>query len=251
VIDYDSELRALRPHLRAAAGVEPGERVLDVGCGAGQSTRDAARDAAPGPVVGIDTDAQLLERARRLTADAGLDNATYVLGDAQVHAFPRAEYDVAISRFGTMFFADPTAAFANIGRALRPHGRLALLVWQARERNAWAIAIDRALADPPPSALDPFSLGEPATVTRTLADAGFDGIELDEVHEPIFYGADSAEALEFVSAFQCTRTALAAMSPADADQALERLRRMLDEHRTPEGVAFDSRAWVITGRRAA
>ena len=250
MIDYDSELRALRPHLRAAAAVQPGERVLDVGCGAGQSTRDAARAAAPAPVVGIDIDEQLLERARRLTADEGLDNVTYVLGDAQTHPFADGEFDVAISRFGTMFFADPVAAFTNIGRALRPRGRLALLVWQASERNEWATEIDRALADPPPSALDPFSLGEPATARRTLADAGFEEVELSDVREPIFYGADSSEALEFVRAFQSTRAALAAMSPADAGQALERLRRTLDEHRTSDGVVFDSRAWVITGRRA-
>ena len=252
MIDYDSELRALHPHLRAAAAVEPGERVLDIGCGAGESTRDAARAAAPGPVLGIDIDERLLERARRLTADEGLDNVTYVLDDAQVHAFPSAEYDIAISRFGTMFFAGPVAAFTNIGRALRPHGRLALLVWQTSERNEWAREIGRALGGPPSSGPDPFSLGEPATVRRTLAGAGFDEIRFDEVHEPIFYGDHGAAALEFVRGFQSTREALAAMAPADAERALERLRRTLDEHRTPDdGVAFDSRAWIITARRAA
>jgi SAM-dependent methyltransferase len=252
VIDYDSELRALHPHLRAAAAVQPGERVLDVGCGAGESTRDAARAAAPGQVLGIDIDEQLLDQARRRSTDAGLDNAMYVLADAQVHPFPSASYDVAISRFGTMFFADPAAAFANIGRALRPGGRLALLVWQAHERNEWAVEIDRALGDPPADGMDPFSLGEPATVRRTLAAAGFDAVDLADVREPIFYGADSAAALDFVRAFQCTRTALAAMSPVDAARALDRLRRLLEEHQTADaGVAFDARAWVITARRAA
>jgi SAM-dependent methyltransferase len=244
MLDYDSELRAHYPHLIAAAAVGPGEHVLDIGCGAGQSTRDAGRAAAPGHVLGIDVDERLLELARRRLE--GLENVSYVRGDAQVHPFPSGHYDVAISRFGTMFFADPAAAFANVARALRADGRLAMLVWQSQERNEWASAIERALEHPPLSALDPFSLGDPATVRRTLGAAGFTDIELAEVREPVFYGT---EALEFVCTFQSTRDALAAMPPAAADRALERLRRTLDEHRTADGVAFDSRAWVITGRR--
>jgi ubiquinone/menaquinone biosynthesis C-methylase UbiE len=254
-VDYDSELRALHPHLRAAARVGRGERVLDIGCGAGESTRDAGRSAAPGPVLGIDVDEQLLDRARRLTAAEGLDNVTYVRGDAQVHPFPDESYDVAISRFGTMFFADPVAAFTNIGRALRPRARLVLLVWQARERNEWASVIDGALcgASRPPvpaRASDPFSLGDTATVRGILDHAGFREIRLDEVRAPVFYGDDSAAALAFVRAFHSTREALATMAPDDADRALERLRQALDEHRTADdGVALDSRAWIITARR--
>jgi SAM-dependent methyltransferase len=252
VVDYDSELRALHPHLRAAAAVSRGERVLDVGCGAGASTREAGRAAAPGPVLGVDVDAQQLERARALTAAEGLDNVTYLCADAQTHPFPRAAYDLAISRFGTMFFADPVAAFANLARTLRADGRLALLVWQAPERNEWAVEIDRALggAGRRP-AEQAFSLGDPGTVRRILAVAGFTGVRLEHVHEPIFYGSDGAAALEFVRGFQSTREALATMSPDDADRALERLRELMDAHHTPDdGVVFDSRAWIITGRRA-
>jgi SAM-dependent methyltransferase len=243
VIDYDGELRALYPHLRAAAAVAPGERVLDIGCGAGQTTRDAARAAAPAPVLGIDISEALLARAR----DAeGPENVTYVRGDAQTHQFPEAGYDLAISRFGTMFFADPAAAFANIRRALRPGGRLVQLVWQARERNDWAAEIDRALGGPPVPE-EAFSLGEP-DVARGLLD-GFREVEFEEVREPVFYGPDAAAALELVSAFRATAEALARMTPADADDALERLRTMLDAHRGADGVALGARAWVITARR--
>jgi SAM-dependent methyltransferase len=244
VIDYDGELRALYPHLREAAAVTRGERVLDVGCGAGQSTRDAARAAAPGPVVGVDVSEALLDQAR--TRSAGLANASYVLADAQTHPFPAAEFDVAISRFGTMFFADPPAAFANIARALRPGGRLVMLIWQAYERNAWVTEIDRALgAAPPPS--EAFSLGDPAIVREVLA--GYGDVRLEEVREPVFYGDDGEAAVEFVSAFKSTSDALAPMAPAEAERALARLRALMDAHRTDAGVAFDSRAWIVTARR--
>jgi acyl-CoA synthetase (AMP-forming)/AMP-acid ligase II len=90
----------------------------------------------------------MLERARQLTAAEPLDNVRYELGDAQVHRFDPAGFDVAISRFGTMFFSDSAAAFANIAAALRPEARLVLLVWQRYEQNEWAQAIDAAFATP-------------------------------------------------------------------------------------------------------
>jgi ubiquinone/menaquinone biosynthesis C-methylase UbiE len=256
MIEYDDELRAHNERLRAAVGVRPGDHVLDIGCGAGQSTRDAARVAAPGRVLGIDISAQLLERARQRTAAEGLDNVTYELGDAQVHPFAPEQYDLAISRFGTMFFADPVAAFSNIARALRPGARVVLLVWQSHERNEWAAAIDTALSGPagPPTAKadDAFSLGDPATTTRILDRAGFRTIHFSDVHEPVFYGDDSAAALEFVRRFQCTSDALARLSPADSARALERLRDTLAAHQDGQhGVVFDSSAWIITARRRA
>jgi ubiquinone/menaquinone biosynthesis C-methylase UbiE len=116
---YDAELRRHNEHFRAAADVQPGGHVLDVGCGAGQSTRQAARAAVDGSALGMDPSAPMLERARRLSDDEGLRNVSYQQGDAETHPFPPAHFDLCISRFGTMFFADPIAAFANIGRALR------------------------------------------------------------------------------------------------------------------------------------
>ncbi len=249
MVTYDEELRAHNARLRAATGIRAGERVLDVGCGAGQSTREAARAAAPGRVLGIDVSAPGLERARRLTAAEGLDNVSYEQADAQAHDFDPEAFDVAISRFGTMFFADPVAAFANIARALRPEGRLVALVWQRRVDNEWAVAIDDALRA---LTLDgsPFSLGDPEAARRLLAGAGFDDIGFEDVDEPMYFGADVAEALEWVSGFQDVSAALARFEPAARDHALERLRDTLGAHHSADrGVVFDSRAWVISAKR--
>jgi ubiquinone/menaquinone biosynthesis C-methylase UbiE len=101
---YDAELRAHHEHLRAAYGISPGDEVLDIGCGTGLTTRDAARAAAPGRVVGVDVSERMLQRARQLTAAERLANVRYERGDAQVHRFDPARFDVAISRFGTMFW---------------------------------------------------------------------------------------------------------------------------------------------------
>ena len=116
----------------------------------------------------------MLERARRLSDDEGLANITYQQADAQVHRFPPTRFDLCISRFGTMFFADPVAAFTNIGRALRPAARLVLLVWQERDRNEWATAIRQALtaAAATPRGPDPFSLADPTVTEGILAAAG-------------------------------------------------------------------------------
>lgn len=128
---FDEEVRPYNERFRAAARVRPGDRVLDIGCGTGQSTREAARAAVGGSVLGVDLSAQAVELARRLSEQEGLRNVTFRQADAQVHRFPPRHFDLCISRFGTMFFADPVAAFANTGTALRPGGRLVILVWQA------------------------------------------------------------------------------------------------------------------------
>ena len=142
-IDYDAELRLHYVALRRALALTHDDRVLDIGCGAGQTTRDAARIATAGSAVGIDLSAPMIQRARELTEAEGLPNVTFVHGDAQVHPFPPAHFDVAISRFGTMFFGDSVAAFANIARALHPRARLVMMVWQAHERNEWSVAFEQ------------------------------------------------------------------------------------------------------------
>jgi SAM-dependent methyltransferase len=250
---YDAELRAHHEHLRAAYGIGPGDEVVDIGCGTGLTTREAARAAAPGGVVGVDVSERMLERARHLTAAEGLGNVGYELGDAQTHRFDRAGFDVAISRFGTMFFSDPPAAFANIAAALRPGARLVMLVWQRREHNEWAQAIDAALgeaAQPPPPDADPFSLGDADITAGILEGAGFEGVRFEDVHEPVLYGHDLDAALEFVLGFQCTSAALASLSDGDAASTVERLRQMLAAHHGDErGVVLDARSWLITARR--
>jgi SAM-dependent methyltransferase len=250
---YDAELRAHHEHLRAAYGISPGDEVLDIGCGTGLTTREAARAAAPGRVVGVDVAERMLERARQVTAAERLDNVRYELGDAQVHRFDPAGFDVAISRFGTMFFSDPAAAFANIAAALRPEARLVLLVWQRLEQNEWARAIDAALGDaaqPPPPGADPFSLGDAEATARILVGAGFDDTRFEDVHEPVLYGDELDAALAFVRGFQNTSAALASLSDAEAARTVERLRETLAAHYIEErGVVLDSRSWLITARR--
>jgi SAM-dependent methyltransferase len=250
---YDAELRAHQEHLRAAYGISSGDEVLDIGCGTGLTTREAARAAAPGRVVGVDVSERMLERARQVAAAERVDNVRYELGDAQVHRFDPAGFDVAISRFGTMFFSDPPAAFANIAAALRPEARLVLLVWQPHEHNEWALAIDAALgaaARPPQSGADPFSLGDAEATASILEGAGFDGMRFEDVHEPVLYGHDLDAALAWVQGFQDTSAALASLSEREAARTVERLRETLAAHYSDErGVALDSRSWLITARR--
>jgi SAM-dependent methyltransferase len=251
MVTYDSELRAHNEQLRAAAGIRPGERVLDVGCGAGLTTREAARAAAPGDVLGIDLSAAALERARELTAADGLDNVAYEHGDVQTHRFEPASYDVAISRFGVMFFSDPVAAFANVARALRPGGRLVVLVWQRHRDNEWAVAIDDAIRA---ETFDDtvFSLGDPDATTPILERAGFADVRFDDVDEPVFYGADVADALEWVCGFSDVREILSSRDPQARDDTLQRLREMLTAHcQEDRGVVFASRAWLVSARAAA
>jgi len=250
---YDAELRRHDEHLRAAADVRRGDRVLDVGCGGGQTTRRAARAAVAGTALGVDPSAPALRRARQLSEADGLRNVDYLQADAGAHPFAPATFDLCISRFGTMFFADPVAAFANVGRALRPGGRLAMLVWQGRDRNEWARAIHEALrpGEPPlrPAGPDAFSLADPALTQDVLTAAGFTGIDVTDVHEPVFYGPDVESALDAVLGFRNVADLLAGLDPAAADAAVHRLRTTLAAHATPDGVLLDSHAWLVTATR--
>lgn len=251
LFDYDAELRSHNELFRAAARVGSRDRVLDIGCGMGQSTREAARAAAEGSAVGVDSSARMLERARRLSDDQGLSNITYEQADAQVHRFPPAHFDLCISRFGTMFFADPVAAFTNIGIALRPAGRLVLLVWQGRDRNEWASAIRQpptAAPTPPTRGPDPFSLADPAIAEGILTAAGFTEVGFTDVNEPVYYGPDSATAFDNVLRLW-DKDLLADLDAATVEQARTRLRATLAAHSTDSGVYFDSRAWIIEARR--
>jgi SAM-dependent methyltransferase len=250
---YDAEVRLHDELLRRACAVRDSDHVLDIGCGSGQTTCEAARAARAGTALGIDISASAIERARELARPQQLPNVTFECGDAQVHRFPPERFDLAMSRFGTMFFDDPFAAFANVRRALRPAGRLVMMVWQAPERNEWEVAIRRALAgaaEPEADAtagLDAFSLADPATVTGILDAAGFGDVGFADVREPVYYGPDVAAALGWVRSFRCTRQALSRLDPAAAAGALARLREMLAAHLSDDGVWFDSRAWIVTG----
>jgi len=252
---YDAELRRHNRVLLHACAVQLHDHVLDIGCGTGQTTRQAARTAQAGTALGIDISAPAIERARELTHAAGPGNVTFEHADAQVHRFPQQRFDLAISRFGTMFIDDPVAAFANIRRALRPAGRLVMMVWQPQERNEWNTAIHQALTGPPPPVAtasagpDPFSLADPPTVTQILAAAGFADITFTDVHEPVYYGPDVAAALDWVQGFTCTNEALERLDSAEASRTVGRLRKTLATHLSDDGVWFNSRAWIINARR--
>ncbi|MFI5615168.1 class I SAM-dependent methyltransferase [Amycolatopsis sp. NPDC051903] len=244
--DYDGEMRCYQPRLREALAVEPDDVVLDIGCGTGTTTREAARLAIRGSAVGVDVSPERLALARR---DAPA-NVSFVRADAQVHPFPPARFTLAFSRYGTMFFADPAAAFANIGRALRPGARFVQLVWQGSARQEWVSEIRGALAAGAPVAGDEsaFSLGDPAVVTELLTTAGFTGIDVTDLAEPIWYGADPDAAVDAVLPLRLTRDVLDQLSGTDRDLALDRLRSVMVAHHTPDGVWFGSRSWLVTAR---
>ncbi|WP_429818994.1 class I SAM-dependent methyltransferase [Ensifer sp. B1-9] len=247
---YDAELRRHNQHLRAAAGVGTRDRVLDIGCGAGQTTREAARIAVNGHALGVDTSRKMLEIARRRASEAALRNVAFEHGDAQRHPFPAASFDVCISRFGTMFFADPAAACANIARAMGPGARLAWMVWQSQERNEWAQSIRRAMAPliaVSPDAPAAFSMSNPAIVTGVLRGAGFASIDFAEVRESVFYGVDVDAASEVLIDLYLADDLAQAVK--QRHRALKQLRNLLETHVTPEGILFDSRAWIITACR--
>ncbi|MGD8169060.1 class I SAM-dependent methyltransferase [Herbiconiux sp. P16] len=252
VFDYDAELIRYNRWLREAADVGIGDRVLDIGCGAGQSTREAARAASSGSATGVDISASMIDRARRLTDDEGLRNVTFERADAQTHPFATEDFTVGISRFGTMFFADPAAAFGNIGSALRPGARLVQLAWQAPERQEWVEAIRHALAGGGEMPAGPgggaFSLADPALADGLLTTAGFTAVEIVDVREPVFYGPSAAGARDALVGLGMVDRLLAGLDAAERARAHDRLLTLLESHDTGDGVWFDSRVWLITAR---
>ena len=248
--DFDRAIRAYqRPFLEAAA-LHRGERVLDIGCGNGVTSRAAARLTVGGPVLGVDLSGPMLRVARREADREGLDSVRHEQADAQTYPFPEASFDIAVSRTGAMFFADPVTAFRNIARALRPGGRLVLLVWQGLERNEWfrsfatALAAGRDLPVPPPDAPGPFAMSDPGAVRDTLTAAGFDKPELTGLERPMNFGRDAERAYSFVSG-------MLAWMAEDLDEtgrarALADLRADIEAHATPQGVLYASAAWLVT-----
>lgn len=255
LFDYDSELVRYHQRLWAALDIRPGDRVLDIGCGTGRTTRDAARAASPGTALGIDVSGPMLARARQQAETEGLRNVGFVQADAQAHAFPPEHFSLCISRFGTMFFPDPVAAFTNIGRALRPGAHFVQLVWQAGHRQEWDAAIRAALsgghASPTSAeaASDPFALANPDVLAGVLTAAGFTAADVADIGEPVYYGPDTDHAHAAVLQLRMAKELVTDLDAASAEHALDRLRATLDAHHTGDGVWFDSRAWLVTARR--
>lgn len=250
---FDAAVAAHRRPFLEAAGVVGGESVLDVGCGAGQTTLDLAPRAAPATVTGIDLSTRLLAIASRRAAAARLTNAVFEHGDAQVHPFPPGGTDVVVSRHGTMFFADKPAAFANLARALRPGGRMVLLTWQGLEQQEWirsfltVLAAGRDVAFPPPQGPSPLSLGDPDGVRALLEGAGFVDVELEGHRAPMTFGDDPDDAVDYVTGQQAGL--LADLSPAAREDVVAALRDDLAAHHDELGVRYDSATWVVRARR--
>jgi SAM-dependent methyltransferase len=205
--------------------------------------------------MGIDLSRRMIERARERSRAEGVTNAGFEQADAQVYPFEAQAFDLAISRFGAMFFGDPIAAFRNIGLALRPAGRLTLLAWQEIRKNAWqlairnALAVGRTLPEPPVGVPGPFGLADANVGRRILVEAGFEDIAFVEINEPICLGANADAAFAYVRTTGFTHGMLNGLDETVTARALDALRATLLAHDSDEGVLFDSSAWLIQARR--
>lgn len=239
----------------AAADVHPSNRVLDVGCGCGETTRACARSSVDGETLGVDLSNAMLERARLRATEEGLSNVTFEQGDAQVYPFAAEAFDVVASRFGSMFFADPVAAFANVRRATAPGGRLALIVWQETRHNEWlaatrdALAIGRDLPVPPVGTPGPFGLADAAQARSILESAGYSGVAVEGVELPFWFGPDADDAFAFARGIGLVRGLLEGLDPGDEARALDALLATITAHDTVDGVVFGSRVWIVTAFR--
>ncbi len=249
---YDAVNSGFNDRLLAAAMIADGDRVLDVGCGNGQVTRLAARSAGRGRAAGIDLSAPMLDRARATAAEEGIANVTFERGDAQIHAFPAGAFDVALSRFGVMFFADPVAAFANIGRALRPGGRVAFLTLRSIDRGdlgAVLAAMSGALPSPSQGPGSPESLADPDRVRQVLTDAGFADVRPVDVEATQVWGRDVEDAAEFLCGWGPVKSAFDQAGETAAARAREAVRAALPPFERDGAVRLRGTAWLTTAIR--
>jgi ubiquinone/menaquinone biosynthesis C-methylase UbiE len=196
---------ALRLHPPA-----PGQRVLDIGCGFGDTTQRIAELIGPsGEAVGVDAAPRFIDDAIREADEAGVTNTRFLVADVQETLMGEERFDVAFSRFGTMFFANPVAALRNVRRALLPGGKLVMVVWRRRIDNDWLYRAQTIVEgivarpdeyDEPTCGPGPFSMADADTTSEVLNAAGFIDVALRRCDTPIMIGADLDEALELVMA---------------------------------------------------
>jgi ubiquinone/menaquinone biosynthesis C-methylase UbiE len=238
--------------------VRPGDRVLDVGCGFGDTALKLSGLVGPnGEVVGIDCCDAFLDHARKDAARRGVDNVTFLRGDAEV-ALPTDAFDFVFARFGTMFFANPVAGLRNMRRALRAGGRMTHIVWRDRADNPWlSMAKDVVLRYLPQPGADaqtcgpgPFSMSGQDTVTAMMKAAGYVDIEFRRVDAPVLVGRDVADAIAFQLAIGPAGEVFREAS-ARAEELREEIEAALAKAITrqkiaAEGIVMDSSSWVIT-----
>jgi len=238
------------------SGAKSGDRILDVGCGCGNLSIALAGQVAPtGTVLGIDISAPMLTRAREL-APPGLP-VQFVLADATVHAFEPGSFDLLVSRFGVMFFADPAESFANLRRALKPAGRVVFACWREPRDTQWMMAplqgVYRHVPTLPPQAPadpGPFAFASESRVTRILTEAGFKDIAL----EPCALSLDIATGKGLEAAVQSAleigpaSRALEGHPPDVREAARQSVREILAPYQRGETVALPGAIWLVTAR---
>ena len=256
----DAQIAPLGLRAMERAKVVAGERVLDVGCGCGQTTLELARRVgAAGRVVGADISTAMLNHARSVARERHVSNVEFIEADAQTYRFEPSTFDVLFSRFGVMFFADPTAAFANLRRALRPGGRVAFVCWQPLPENPWmfvpfmaAAQIIQLPAPPAPDAPGPFAFADSDRVRGILTGAGFSDVGFEAVNETLSIGAgaDLDKTAEFLLQMGPTGSALREAGTQVSAQLHAAVRDSLVPYQTPQVVRMPSAAWMVTANNA-
>ncbi len=240
-----------------------GDRVLDVGCGFGDATRELARLVGPeGSAVGVDVSEPFVEASIRDASDAGVGNVEFLAGDVQVMEL-RGPFDYAFSRMGVMFFANPVAAFRNIRGALAPGGRLCAVVWRRKLDNPWVKRAEQVTeryleepeeADEPTCGPGPFSMADADTVSHQLLIAGFENPGFTRVDRPMKLGEDlgRAAAMNMAIGPAAELIRLAGDEAERVRPQLEReIREALADFAEPGGVFAPASTWIVSATAPA
>lgn len=248
--------------LLARADYRPGERVLDIGCGGGSTTIAIARAVAPdGEALGIDISPDLTALATRRAAEAGLGNARFLCSDAATVRLPEAPFDRLFSRFGSMFFDDPVAAFSNLHRLLRPGARVDLAVWGPPRDNPWMMEMmtiaRRHVEIPPaiPRAPGPFAFEDTEYLNEILTAAGFSAIEISAYNGPLTIGGAGGTpkaAVDFAFAALAFGRALEEQPQQVRNAAAQEMTALFEKHHSASsGVTMSGKAWLVSALAAA